>query len=179
MPQASQLAIDVPPLLPTASMAEAAAAMQAHAVEALPVVFDAVSRQPAGVVRRGDIDACRAAGHDPQTCPVRNHLSRAYLIARPDDAVDFVEPARPGAPDIALVVGDDGRLLGMIAAPRGSSPSVTPAHKIEPMVGGMQGMELIWRCGDCGYVLHRPASPPDRCPDCNAPREHFFLVTED
>lgn len=51
--------------------------------------------------------------------------------------------------------------------------------EIEPMVGGMQGMELIWRCGDCGYVVHRPASPPDRCPDCGAPREHFYLVTED
>jgi len=179
MPQASQLAKDVPPLLPTASMAEAAAAMQAHAVDALPVVFGAVSRQPAGVLRRGDIDACRAAGHDPQGCPVRNHLSRAYLIARPDDGVDLAEPARPGAPGIALVLGDDGRLLGVLAAPPGGSLSVTPAHRIEPMVGGMQGMELIWRCGDCGYVLHRPASPPDRCPDCNAPREHFFLVTED
>jgi hypothetical protein len=179
MPLASQLTRDIPPLLPTASTAEAAAAMTARSDDALPVVFDMTSRQPAGVVRRGDIDACRAAGHDPHTCPVRNHLSRAYLIARPDDAVDFAEPARPGAPDVALVTGEDGRLLGMIVAPRGSTLTVTPAHKIEPMVGGMQGMELIWRCGDCGYVVHRPASPPDRCPDCDAPREHFFLVTED
>jgi len=160
-------------------MAEAAAAMQTHAVEALPVVLDTASRRPAGVLRQGEIDDCRAAGHDPQGCPVRNHLSRAYLIARPDDTVDFAEPARPGAPGIALVVGEGGRLLGMIAAPGGGSLSVTPAHKIEPMVGGMQGMELIWRCGDCGYVVHQPASPPDRCPDCGAPREHFFLVTED
>jgi len=178
MPTASQLAKDIPPLVPAASVAEAAAAMQSHAVDVLPVVSDAASRRPAGVVRRSDIDACGAAGHDPRACPMRNHLSTAYVIARPDDTVDFA-PSASGTAAAALVVGEDGRLLGTIIAPPGASLTVTPAHNIEPMAGGMQGMELIWRCGDCGYVVHRPASPPDRCPDCGAPRENFYLVTED
>jgi len=37
---------------------------------------------------------------------------------------------------------------------------------------------LIWQCLKCGYVT--PAKdPPDRCPECHAPREEFLLVEED
>ena len=39
--------------------------------------------------------------------------------------------------------------------------------------------ELIWRCGNCGYQRPRAEGSPDRCPDCGAPREEFYLVTED
>jgi rubrerythrin len=39
--------------------------------------------------------------------------------------------------------------------------------------------ELIWRCGNCGYQRPRAEGPPDRCPDCDAPREEFYVVTED
>jgi CBS domain-containing protein len=179
MSAASLLALDVSPLQTSAPMAEAAAAMSAHALEAVPVVLDALSKKPLGIVRQADLDACRAAAHDQQACFVQNHLSRAFIVARPDDTVDFVESARSGTAGVALVVGEDGRLTGTIVAPAGRNVAVTPGYKVEPMAGGMQGMELIWRCGDCGYVVHRPATPPDRCPDCDAPREHFYLVTED
>jgi len=179
MSAASKLALDVPPLLPSAPMTRAAANLASHALEALPVVRDSTSRRPVGVVRQSDLDGCRAAGHDAQSCLVGNHVSGAYVIAHPDDAVDYTGPATSEGAGVALVVDDDGRLSGVIVAPAGKSLAVTPAYKIEPMIGGMQGMELIWRCGDCGYVVQRPASPPERCPDCGAPREHFYLVTED
>jgi len=39
--------------------------------------------------------------------------------------------------------------------------------------------ELVWRCSRCGYLLPRAEGPPDRCPDCGAPREEFYRVTED
>jgi rubrerythrin len=39
--------------------------------------------------------------------------------------------------------------------------------------------ELVWRCSRCGLLRLRDDGPPDRCPDCGAPREDFYLVTED
>lgn len=40
--------------------------------------------------------------------------------------------------------------------------------------------ELIWRCGDCGAVVaFKGEALPGRCPDCGAPREALYLVTED
>jgi rubrerythrin len=37
---------------------------------------------------------------------------------------------------------------------------------------------LIWQCLKCGYALVAK-EPPDRCPDCGAPREEFALIDED
>lgn len=39
--------------------------------------------------------------------------------------------------------------------------------------------ELVWRCSNCGHLQLRSKGPPDRCPNCGAPREEFYLVTED
>ena len=39
--------------------------------------------------------------------------------------------------------------------------------------------ELVWRCSVCGYQRLRAEGPPDRCPNCGAPREEFYRVTED
>ncbi len=49
----------------------------------------------------------------------------------------------------------------------------------EPFVGGMGGMELVWRCGRCGHLLYDVESPPDRCGVCGARREEFVRQTED
>lgn len=49
----------------------------------------------------------------------------------------------------------------------------------EPFAGGMGGMELVWRCLRCGYLLDAAPDPPERCPVCGARREEFILVTED
>ncbi len=40
-------------------------------------------------------------------------------------------------------------------------------------------MELLWKCDDCGYLVQNAENPPDNCPQCGAPREHFVSVTED
>jgi len=37
---------------------------------------------------------------------------------------------------------------------------------------------LIWQCLKCGYTTVGK-DPPDRCPECHAPREEFVLVEED
>jgi rubrerythrin len=37
---------------------------------------------------------------------------------------------------------------------------------------------LIWQCLKCGYALVAK-DPPDKCPDCGAPREEFVLIEED
>ncbi len=39
--------------------------------------------------------------------------------------------------------------------------------------------ELVWRCSRCGYLTPNAGDPPDRCPECGAPREEFYRVTED
>lgn len=39
--------------------------------------------------------------------------------------------------------------------------------------------ELVWRCSSCGYLRLRSQGLPESCPDCGAPREDFYLVTED
>jgi tRNA nucleotidyltransferase (CCA-adding enzyme) len=40
-------------------------------------------------------------------------------------------------------------------------------------------MELIWKCDDCGHIEQAAENPPEKCPQCGAPREHFVSVTED
>lgn len=41
------------------------------------------------------------------------------------------------------------------------------------------GMELIWRCTECGYLQTRVEQLPDHCPNCGAAKEAFVLVDED
>jgi len=37
--------------------------------------------------------------------------------------------------------------------------------------------QVVWRCRNCGY-LHKGAEPPDRCPACDHPIDHFELLGE-
>ena len=178
MPLAAELMREVQPLPARSTVAEAARRLSSSDIDVLPVVQDEARRQPIGIISMAEVAECRAAGHDPATCPVERHLGRDFALAYPDDRVERTGEAGGRPLRAVLVVGEDRGLRGVIRAD-GASLEVTPAHKIEAMVGGWGGMELVWRCGDCGYTLVRPASPPERCPDCGAPREHFVLVTED
>lgn len=39
-------------------------------------------------------------------------------------------------------------------------------------------MAIVWKCLTCGH--HQQGDqPPDRCPNCNGPKEEFVLVEED
>lgn len=40
-------------------------------------------------------------------------------------------------------------------------------------------MELVWKCGSCGFLEPRKGLAPESCPGCLAPREEFYLWTED
>ncbi len=39
-------------------------------------------------------------------------------------------------------------------------------------------VNLMWRCLACGYI-HDGDSPPERCPNCGAPKERFERLPED
>jgi rubrerythrin len=39
--------------------------------------------------------------------------------------------------------------------------------------------ELLWRCSQCGELIHRKEGLPEKCPSCGAPQREFALVEED
>ena len=39
-------------------------------------------------------------------------------------------------------------------------------------------MNLVWKCLTCGF-LHQGKGPPEKCPNCQAPKEEFEFVEED
>jgi rubrerythrin len=39
--------------------------------------------------------------------------------------------------------------------------------------------ELMWRCFQCGELVHREGGLPEKCPSCGAPQREFTLVDED
>ena len=39
--------------------------------------------------------------------------------------------------------------------------------------------ELLWRCSQCGELIHRDEGLPEKCPSCGAPQREFSLVEED
>ncbi|GEM_PF-4334603 len=53
-----------------------------------------------------------------------------------------------------------------------------PAEITPPEVRYMD-MQLVWKCGGCGYLKVREELAPASCPSCFAPREEFYLLTED
>jgi CBS domain-containing protein len=173
---------DIPTVLLPTTVRQVAEIMRQHAVEAVPIVQDEQGRRPIGVVMAVDIViGCVAAGHAPSSCQVRDHMSTDFILRRPDDDVTPLLASAPGGKGRAtavIVIDVEGRLVGMLPQPP-REPEAAAAEEVEPMVGGMGGMELVWRCLDCGYQLLGAPSPPASCPDCGAPKENFMLVTED
>ena len=41
------------------------------------------------------------------------------------------------------------------------------------------GMELVWRCLNCGFLMSRDKELPEQCPQCGAPKTEFEAVIED
>jgi CBS domain-containing protein len=173
---------DIPAVLPPTTVRRVAEIMRQHAVEAVPIVQDEGGRRPIGVIWAVDIvTGCIAAGHDPSACQVREHMSTDFILRRPEDDVTPVlasATGQKGRATAVVVMDGAGRLVGMLPQPP-REPEAVPAEKVEPMVGGMGGMELVWRCLDCGYQLLGAPVPPASCPDCGTPKENFMLVTED
>lgn len=42
-----------------------------------------------------------------------------------------------------------------------------------------RGLEVVWRCGECGHTWEKREGTPETCPNCGAPKEAFYLVEED
>lgn len=79
----------------------------------------------------------------------------------------------------------DGNVLGTVRGFDEDGLFVTTRDGIEAMsieherAGHTFGQaELTWRCADCGAV-GRIDAIPDRCPDCDAPKEHLYYWIED
>lgn len=43
----------------------------------------------------------------------------------------------------------------------------------------LESTELMWRCSNCGQLIHRKEGLPEKCPSCGAPQREFALVEED
>lgn len=54
-----------------------------------------------------------------------------------------------------------------------------PSAEVPPAEVRYMEMELLWKCGSCGYLTPRAGLAPESCPSCRAPREEFYLWTED
>ena len=172
----------VPSVTAARPVRDVAEVMRRHGMDAVPIVDDEQGRRPVGVITASEIaGGCVGAGHDPCTCEVRVHMATDLILCRPDDSVSPVlarAPGKKGLPPVVVVVHEDGSLAGMVPSPPVGF-EIAAAQKVEPLVGGMGGMELVWRCLDCGYQLLGAPVPPASCPDCQAPKEAFMLVTED
>jgi rubrerythrin len=80
--------------------------------------------------------------------------------------------------------------LGGVASPRhpavkeNITQTTLDAYKpgrdaVCPISVRASAMELLWVCGDCGEHYPRSLNPPETCPNCSAPREHFYSPVED
>jgi rubrerythrin len=80
--------------------------------------------------------------------------------------------------------------LGGVASPnhpavkQTTSQTTLDAYKpgrdaVAPISVRATAMELLWVCGDCGEHYPRSVTPPEKCPNCDAPREHFYSPVED
>lgn len=81
------------------------------------------------------------------------------------------------------VYTEDGVLVGRIERVDADGIHLVPAGEAEgvttTLVGGAHGeADLVWRCGACGEV-GEIATMPDRCPNCGAPREEIYYLTQD
>ena len=56
---------------------------------------------------------------------------------------------------------------------------VVEAKSGEVAAARTEVMELVWKCSRCGQLMPRLVEPPERCPNCGAPKELIMAVTED
>ncbi|MFB6137591.1 MAG: rubredoxin-like domain-containing protein [Halobacteriaceae archaeon] len=83
------------------------------------------------------------------------------------------------------IYNEDGQALGIIRGFDGNGFYVTTEAGMEAMSvehehpGPQYGeAELMWRCSACG-AMGDIDDMPERCPDCEAPREDIYYWTED
>lgn len=78
----------------------------------------------------------------------------------------------------------DGNRIGQVESvePNGIVVTDRPASVSLP-VGSTQHLDgtmyLMWRCHRCGEMGKLTGSLPERCPHCQAPREHLYYWADD
>jgi CBS domain-containing protein/rubredoxin len=195
----SEVMIDMPPVVTrTDTISRAARLIDELHTSLVPVVNDLEKRQVVGVITDKEVMRCTAGGDNPQTCHVEDFMGVSYETVHVDDDVETAlvevqqETNAPkgdtgsgthgsqglmGRRPIVVVDGDQ-RVVGLITRPH-LAMDIAKMQSGQTVSGRTESMQLVWRCTDCGYLMTRAEQLPDSCPDCNAPKEHFVLVTED
>jgi CBS domain-containing protein/rubredoxin len=198
----TEVMIENPPVVtPEDTMATAARLIEELHTSLVPVVDSREERRVVGIITDKDIMRCTAGGDNPQTCLVEQFMGNTYETVNVNDDVETAlaeVPASGSAPEGGLssgattaggngglfgrrpivVIDDERRVVGLITRPH-LAMDIAKVQSGQVVSARAEGMQLVWRCTDCGYLLTRAEQLPDQCPDCGAPRENFVLVTED
>jgi len=168
--------------VPSDTVLKAAEIMRSMRVRNVPVVSGATTPELLGMITAFDVvTQCLAAGHQPDKCPVENHLSQVVLCVHPDEEVGQLPRELPMEVrrGFLIPIVDEEGVVGVITEEIVSYHCEIPEPVDAPMAGRTAQLELIWRCLICGYVWHRKEPLLQKCPNCGAPKEEFVLVSED
>jgi rubrerythrin len=96
-----------------------------------------------------------------------------------------------GELDVQLTFGqtlydEDGAAVGTIRGLEAGGVFLTTRDGVEALSveharsgHSFGAAELVWRCTECGEMGEIDEDVPDRCPNCDAPREQLMYWTED
>ena len=173
---------DVLSVAPSAGLDELSRLLSERDLSSVPVVE---SGRLVGVVSEADLIG--KSGSQVSEIMTSNPLTATEEMSLSDAATLLTERRIKRLP---VVRGE--AVVGMISQRdlvRGMAGGVIVAqdlgHEVEQVKSGAvhetraMAMELVWRCDDCGNIIQNAQDPPERCPQCGAPREHFVSVTED
>jgi CBS-domain-containing membrane protein/rubredoxin len=173
---------EVTTINPDASLDELAKVLSDKDISSLPVTTDG---RLVGVVSESDVIA--KSGDT-----VADIMTTTPLTATQDMSLSEVADLLTSRRIKRLPVVSGQSVVGMISQRdlvRGMAGGILHAedlgHELKAVKSGAVhetravAMELVWRCDDCGYLVQNAENPPDKCPQCGAPREHFESVTED
>ncbi len=160
---------------------EAAQHMASQKVGAVPVVEGA---RLVGVFSERDlVTRVVAPGLDPGRVSIGQVMTRDLVIAEPDETYEVALDRMLRGHIRHLPVVPAGRLVGFVSfrdlvlqdvAVKGSAMKMMSSAVL--LTGSAAAaMPPLWKCHACGHLEQRGA-PPDRCPNCAAPREQFVLV---
>lgn len=197
----SEVMIDMPPVVTrTDTISQAARLIDELHTSLVPVVNSLDERKVVGVITDKEVMRCTASGGNPQESQVKDYMGDSYeTVHRDDDVETALVEVRDNSAEATkgdsgsgaggasqglmgrrpiVVVDDNKRVVGLITRPH-LAMDIAKMQSGQIVAGRAESMQLVWRCTDCGYLLTRAEQLPDNCPDCNAPKEHFVLVTED
>lgn len=173
---------EVTTIAPDASVDELSKVLSEKDCSSLPVTSDG---RLIGVVSESDVIGKSGAN-------VGEIMTTEPLTAAPDMSLKEIADLLTSkhVKRVPVVSGDS--VVGMISQRdliRAMAGGVVHAddlgHEVREVKSGAVhetravAMELVWKCDDCGYLVQNAENPPDTCPQCGAPREHFVSVTED